>query len=92
MVWLYNHGPAPEEPNTREKGLPQPNPKEFVKDQPFEPIKSDEEVGANWDFEQARFLIFIRGKLHAVISDGALPGWCVLASKPGPMARQLEVT
>lgn len=89
LVWLYNHGSAPTEP--RERGLPQPNFAGFAVETPFEPIKSDEDVNVEWDYKEKRFLISIRGKLHAVLADGAFPGWCVLAENPSSLARQLVV-
>lgn len=91
LVWLYNHGLAPAPDHPRGKGLPQPNFVGFAKNEPFTPLKSEDELEVDWDLDEKRFLISIRGELHAIVGEGTFPGWCVLAENPNSLACKLTL-
>ena len=94
LVWLYNRLPAPEhfeEP----RGVNGPrNPSNYVLDQAFAPPKDEFEVEALCRRKEDALdaSVYIRGKLHALLKPGQMPGWCVLAKKDGPLALQLDLT
>jgi hypothetical protein len=72
-----------------------PNPREYVVDEPFDPIGSEDEVniyvGGGPGLE-AYVEIDIRSKFHAYMEARAHLGWCVLAKKSGPCAKAMVVT
>lgn len=94
-VWLYNHGPAPRQPEwkTGPEAMPFRNSEAFVGGAVFEPITQREEIEVKWlpDGRGAVYAeLFLRGKLHARLRTSDKPGECVLALKNGPVARVLK--
>lgn len=94
MVWLYNRLPPPEHFEEARRGNGPLNPKEFVTDQGFDPPQNEYEVAALCRQEESvpDASIYIRGRLHALLKAGRMPGWCVLATKDGPLALRLDLS
>jgi hypothetical protein len=95
-VWLYNTADTPTTPPWRDgpDGLPFRNPIELASPGRFAPVSYDEEVSFLWVYGSDRVPIavefWIRGNLHARVTKDSKPGWCVLATKDGPLARKLD--
>ncbi|MDG3441433.1 hypothetical protein [Nitrospirillum amazonense] len=91
-VWLYNRCTAPKEPewHNRERA-PFANSAAYVCAARIIGLPtSPEEFSVTWD--DAGALIFLRGEILARVADGAAPGWSVLASKDGPLAKAMSPT
>jgi hypothetical protein len=94
-VWLYNSANTPVTPPWRDgpEGLPFCNPTDFAGVDRFEPVKDDEDISFLWVYGPDKVPIavefWIRGKRHGRVTTDSKPGWCVLATKDGPLARKL---
>lgn len=94
-VWLYNRCVSPSEPEWKDpEKMPFANPVGFVKDDiNFSPVKDISEVEVQWESSsegQVKANIFVSDELFAVLTEGAKPGWSLLAAKNGPLAKVLE--
>ena len=99
-VWLYNVGDAPDvlrKSPVDSDGYPKmpfANLRDYVRPGSFERVASNDEISFNWSYstdgtvEAVEF--WIRGRRHARVTPGSKPGWCVLATRDGPMARKLD--
>jgi hypothetical protein len=89
-VWIYNCSDAPSEPEwTLPDNIPFANPKTFILDEKFTPVKDKSEITISWVEKEntpTSVLIYIRGNLIAKVQHGSKPGWCKLAKKNGPLA------
>lgn len=91
-VWLYNHGPAPEEPDwTDPTQVPFLNPASLARDLEQPPARARDDVAVEWTVDGELLLadVFLRGELLARLSPGSQPGWSTLAKDDGPCARVL---
>ena len=89
-VWLYNHGPAPSEPEWHDpEGVPYRNPAGYASGEEFAPASSEYEVRVEWwtrgDAEGAD--VYVRDRLIASLEAGSRPGASALAVADGPLAR-----
>ena len=95
-VWLYNTADTPVTPPWRDgpEGLPFRNPIDLAGSGRFEPVRDEEEVFFLWVYgtDQVPVAVefWIRGQRHARVTTDSKPGWCVLATKDGPLARKLD--
>jgi hypothetical protein len=95
-VWLYNTADTPATPPWRDgpEGLPFRNPIDLADSGRFEPVSDDDDVSFLWIYgpDQVPVAVefWLRGKLHAQVTTDSKPGWCVLATKDGPLARKLD--
>ena len=94
-VWLYNTADTPT--MSRRDGpdeLPFRDPTDLASPGRFAPVRYDEEVSFLWVYGSDHVPIavefWIRGNLHARLTKDSKPGWCVLATKDGPLARKLD--
>ena len=88
-VWLYNCDEAPDAPEwTNPKNLPFSNPKEYAQDNDRGPILQPGDVRITWETSSAECIahVVIHGTPWAIIKPNSKPGWCRLATKPGPLA------
>ena len=94
-VWLYNQAPTPKEPewNSKEK-MPFLNPDGFIKEN-ISPILDSEELKVDWKLSKEididEVSISIRDKLVAMLARNSTPGWSLLVSKDGPLAKKMEI-
>jgi hypothetical protein len=93
FVWLYNRARAPEDLIERSNSSPPLNPSGFVSTLPFVLPSDDSEFEVHWLQHRGvwQAAIYIRNRIHAIVGDGDVPGWCILASRDGPIARILEL-
>jgi hypothetical protein len=98
-VWLYNRGATPVTPEWESPNptglLPFKNPSPLAAAVPFDPVTDSRDVAIFWFRDEAGRVgadISIRGRRHARVLEGVKPGWCVLASREGPIARTLPIT
>jgi len=99
-VWLYNVGAAPEHlpksPGVLDgcPRMPFPNTRGFVAPGLFARVSSNAEISFVWSYGEsggfAGVEFWIRGRRHGRVTPGSKPGWCVLASKDGPLAQTLD--
>ena len=94
-VWLYNHGSAPLQPEWETSSdMPFKNATEYITDTiEFAPVDDCSEIRAEWvnaPGHQKTVHIFIRNRLFAILAEGEKPGYSLLASKNGPLAKRLE--
>jgi len=94
-VWLYNQAPTPKEPEWHNKEkMPFLNPDGFIKEN-ISPILDSEELKVNWKLSKEmdidEVLISIRDKLVAMLELDSTPGWSLLVSKDGPLAKRMEI-
>lgn len=92
-VWLYNHGPAPEEADwTNCTQVPFLNPSSLAHDLDQSPARTARDVTVKWTLDGELLLadIFLRGALLGRLSPGSQPGWATLAKEDGPCARVLR--
>jgi hypothetical protein len=76
-VWLYNVVPVPGATVAR-----------FRRVSSLDEISFNRSYSANGTVEAVEF--WIRGRRHARVTPGSKPGWCVLATADGPLARKLD--
>ncbi|CCE03062.1 hypothetical protein [Bradyrhizobium sp. STM 3809] len=92
-VWLYNRGPAPEQPEwTNREGAPYANPAAFVDEAvAFSRPSSAACLTVEWRGQGSGQIgeIFVAGVLLARLTNGSKPGWSRLAAKDGPLALRL---
>lgn len=91
-VWLYNHGQAPVEPEWNDLELaPFKNPREFISDEQFEPIRDRSEVKFDWQEESGICSVdlYVRGLRIASLTPGLRPGYSSFVVKDGPLALRL---
>jgi hypothetical protein len=95
-VWLYNHGYPPEQPEWKDKSkMPFRNPRSYVCEHSFLPVKKIEEVTVKWIGQENNQGVIvaqlsIRDKIHAYLKSGSKPGWSRMAIKDGPLAKTLD--
>ena len=94
-VWLYNQAPTPKEPEWHNKEkMPFLNPDGFIKEN-ISPILDSEELKVDWKLSKEmdidEVLISIRDKLVAMLERDSTPGWSLLVSKDGPLAKRMEI-
>jgi hypothetical protein len=92
-VWLYNRCLAPVEPEWDDiEKAPFANPMPYVNTDPFSPPSSASDFSVEWERhgDHCTASVFLRLKLIAKVADGSKPGWAVLASRDGPLARVLK--
>lgn len=93
-VWLYNQASTPKEPewHSKEK-MPFLNSDEFIKEN-ISPILGSEELKVDWKLSKGIYidevLISIRDKLVAMLAQNSTPGWSLMVSKDGPLAKRME--
>jgi len=94
-VWLYNRCAAPMEPEwTSPENMPFANPVDYVNDDvEFTLPTHPSQLSAEWSMRGGKSFarIFVKGELVAELTDGAKPGWSLLAKKDGPLAKVLEI-
>jgi hypothetical protein len=91
-VWLYNHGPAPDEVDwTDPSAVPFLNPSSHARDLEQAPPRGRDDFSVEWTLDGELLLadIFLRGELLARLTPGSQPGWSTLAKEDGPCARVL---
>ncbi len=93
-VWLYNRGPAPSEPEWRDRSrAPFANPAKYVSAGQPRYVNEPADVQFVWqrsgDRQETRAFIFLHGELVAELRPGSKPGWSRYAAKDGPLARVL---
>jgi len=91
-VWLYNHGPAPDEVDwTDPSAVPFLNPSSHARDLGQAPPRGRDDFSVEWTLDGELLLadIFLRGELLARLTPGSQPGWSTLAKEDGPCARVL---
>ena len=95
-VWLYNVEPAPEVPewtlpNARDL-LPFLNPVGYAKAETFLPLQDESEIEIYFGEREGlpQCAIHLRGQYHALLEEGANPGWSRLAEMDSPMARTFD--
>ncbi|MGV3618747.1 MAG: hypothetical protein ACO1SV_25775 [Fimbriimonas sp.] len=86
-VWLYNI-PVPD-PNPIRRGIPPSNPD--ARDLSFPRFEREDDLRLKWSGapETIDVEIFVRRALHARVSEGVKPGWCVLAARDNRIAKVL---
>ncbi|MEQ5777161.1 hypothetical protein J4E05_16685 [Thalassospira sp. NFXS8] len=93
-VWLYNCCASPSEPEWKDpEKMPFANPVGFVKaNEDFSPVKDISEIRVQWGSSEGavKANVFIHDELFAILVDGEKPGWSILATKNGPLAKVLE--
>jgi hypothetical protein len=93
-VWLYNRCAAPMEPEWTSPNMPFANPVDFVNDDlEFSLPTHLSQLSVEWFMRGGKSFarLFVRGGLVAELTDGAKPGWSLLAKKDGPLAKVLEI-
>jgi hypothetical protein len=94
-VWLYNRGPAPKEPEwTDPEKAPFANPEAFVVPLAALPLPtSADDFYVEWRMAEdaVEAWIFVHGRPLAKLMAGAKPGWSVLVSRDGPLAKVLKL-
>jgi hypothetical protein len=95
-VWLYDDGPARDEPEWHNRAkAPFANPSEFVSQTSVARIQKPTDVQATW-IEQNDSLIRVETRILdqvvAILEPGAKPGWSIYAAKDGPVAKVLRIT
>jgi hypothetical protein len=92
-VWLYNCGPAPDEPEWRDRSkMPFANPRGFASSSTARRINEPDTVRVTWvegNGELDRVELSIEDQSVAILAPGAKPGWCRNAMKDGPLAKTL---
>lgn len=92
-VWLYNQQATSEEPEWDKEKMPFLNPPVFIKEN-IPPVLNSEEIKVDWTLSEEmtfdKVLIFIRHKLVAMLTIGSTPGWSLLVSKDGPLAKKMK--
>src|SRR5512135_2436100 len=91
-VWLYNSGCTPDQPEWNDKDLiPFANPKNYTKAVPFAPAKQQTDILVKWNYAATGHLqyayIYVYDQLVGAVSPKTKPGFAVLASKDGPLAK-----
>jgi hypothetical protein len=95
-VWLYNSGSTPSRRPWLDgpDGMPFANPIDFVRPSDFAAVLTSDEISFVWSYGTDGVPVavefWIRGRRHARVTPGSMPGWCVLAVKDGPLARRLD--
>ena len=96
-VWIYNCGPAPEQPEwtlpDARLRLPFTNPAGFVREEARPVVTKASDIEAHWVREAGKLVaaeLFIRGTRFARLKPGSQPGWSRLASRDGPNAKILR--
>jgi hypothetical protein len=95
-VWLYNRCSTPVDPEWKDpENMPFANPQAYVNAATHDVVQvvdTISDVSVDWDDESGKVKanILIRNKLFAILIEGVKPGWSVLASKDGPLAKVLE--
>jgi hypothetical protein len=93
-VWLYNCGPAPVEPEWRDRQkAPFANPRAFVVKREAKPIVDDKQLSVSWTDKKGvidQVKLYFGKRLLAILAPGAKPGWCMNALKDGPLAKILK--
>jgi len=94
-VWLYNRLPPPLEKPWKSGGsTPYLNPAEYVRQQTALLLpESPSEFSVDWQREnnEIRALVSINSTVIAKIAPGERPGFSLLASKKGPLAKPFEI-
>ncbi|WP_200951633.1 hypothetical protein [Duganella sp. Root1480D1] len=94
-VWLYNRCAAPMEPEwTSPENMPFANPVDYVNgDLEFSLPTHPSQLSVEWSMRGGKSFarVFVREGLVAELTDGAKPGWSLLAKKDGPLAKVLEI-
>jgi hypothetical protein len=95
-VWVYNSSETPREAEWSDRQrMPFVNPADFVRnDVAYERAGGAFDVEVGWemvDISTPKASVFIQGKLLAVLTPGAKPGWSLLAAQDGPLAKVLEL-
>lgn len=92
-VWLYNQHASPANTDWQDvENMPFLNPEKDVKEN-IPAILAINQVEVIWSLsasELSKAEIFIRGRLVAIISPGAKPGWSALVKADNPLARVLK--
>ncbi|MGJ4888182.1 hypothetical protein ACQR1Y_08310 [Bradyrhizobium sp. HKCCYLRH3099] len=89
-VWLYNRGPAPQQPEWHARdGAPYANPAAFI-DQSieFSPPSAASSISVSWDLTGSELVarIYVSEVVLAQLTQGSKPGWSRLAARNGPLA------
>lgn len=96
-VWLYNRCSTPVEPEWKApENMPFANSQAYVNNithDVFQVVDTISDVNVAWsdEFGRVKANILIHNELFATLIDGIKPGWSVLASKDGPLAKVLEL-
>lgn len=92
-VWLYNVYPTTKTLGWQNReDFPFLNRLDYIKDEIFEPIKSDDEIDIVWKFngsELQEVSISIRNTLRVVMTPGSKPGKSNWVIKDGPLAKKM---
>lgn len=91
-VWLYNRVPAVKTLSENQRPNPPVNATTFIAEEKFIQPGSIDEFSFTWNLREGvwEVNIYINSKLHAVVGDGDIPGWCILAIRDGPLAMSLR--
>jgi hypothetical protein len=92
-VWLYNRSHAPAEGQWHDKeAMPFLNPAEYVRtDLAIRFMEQPADVRISWEASEqyeAIARIYLHDELVGILVPGAKPGWSVLATKDGPIAKR----
>lgn len=93
-VWLYNVIEPTEQPDwSSPDDMPFLNPRCLsIGSGHFPPLDDAGRIRfeSSQSADKAFVRVFIDGQLHAVLEDGAKPGWCRLASVNGALAKRVD--
>lgn len=92
-VWLYNRATAPAEPEWHNAdNAPFLNPERYVSSElAFDLPRSEDDINIRFNSEANTWSaeIYIGRHIAGRLTDGAKPGWAVLAKETGPLAQVL---